>query len=146
PVSSLRRITLRAEVVIGPEGLRRTELVTARALDRVESPALPFALDELRQQLIDRLLSASVVPARATQRYPATRIVEAFLGGLGPLADKLLSSYLDRASAGLIQLVTDEHRKVASKPTYGEVVELWELAKVRIGRPQTSADRFGTFK
>lgn len=146
PAGSLRRIAIRAEIITGPEGLRRTELVTARALDRVESPALLFALEDLRNQLVDQLLSASVAPARANQRYPAAQIVDAFLRGLGTSAEKLLSSYLDRAGAGLVQLVTDEHRKFASKPTYGEVIQISELSKVRMGRPQTSQDRFGAFK
>jgi type III restriction enzyme len=146
PAGSLRRIALRAQVVVGPEGLRRTELVTARALDHVESPAQLFPLEELRHQLISQVLSAPVVPARANERYPAAQMVDAFLRGLGPAAEKLLSSYLDRAGAGLVQLVTDEQRKVASKPSYGEVVELAEFAKVRIGRPQTSRDRFGAFQ
>jgi len=53
---------------------------------------------------------------------------------------------MDRAAAGLIQLVTEEHRKVASKPTYGEVVELTTFDKVRIGRPETTTDRYGDFK
>ncbi len=146
PAGSLRRIALRAQIVVGPEGLRRTELVTARAMDRVESPALLFPLDELRKQLIDDVLSAAVVPARANQRYPAAQIVDAFLRGLGLSAEKLLSGYLDRAAGGLVQLITEEHRRFASRPSYGEVVEITELAKVRLGRPQTSRDRFGTFK
>jgi len=55
-------------------------------LDRVESTALLFALDDLRGDLIDQLLLGSVIPARANQRIPATRIVDAFLRGLGPWA------------------------------------------------------------
>ncbi len=146
PAGSLRRIALRAEIVVGAEGLRRTELITARALDRIESPAQLFPLDDLRRQLIDQVLSASVVPARANQRYPATKIVDVFLSGLGPSAEILLSSYLDRAAAGLVQLITDEHRKFAPMPSYGQVVEISEYAKVRLGRPETSRDRFGAFK
>jgi len=99
-----------------------------------------------RRTLTERVLMAPVVPARSNQRYAAGEIVDAFLRGLGPSAEKILSGYMDRAAAGLIQLVTEEHRKVASKPTYGEVVELVTFDKVRTGRPTTTSDRYGDFK
>ena len=53
---------------------------------------------------------------------------------------------MERAAAGLIQLVTDEHRKVASQPHFEEVVELITFAKPRTGRAETSQNRFGAFK
>jgi type III restriction enzyme len=146
PAGSLRRVTLSARIVEGRDGLRRTELVTTEAADRVASPASLFPRDEARRTLIERVLMAPVVPARSNQRYAAGEIVEAFLRGLGPSAEIILSGYMDRAAAGLIQLVTEEHRKVASKPTYGEVVELETFDRVRIGRPETTTDRYGDFK
>ena len=146
PAGSLRRVALSARIVAGPDGLRRTELVTTRAVDRVESPALLLLLDDGCQRLTEQLLAAPVVPSRANQRRPAAEIVDAFLRGLGPQAETILSGYLDRASAGLIQLVTEEHRRFATKPSYGEVIELTDIAKVRTGRPETSEDRFGAFK
>jgi type III restriction enzyme len=118
-------------------------MVTAPALDRVESPALLFPLDELRQQLADQVLGASVVPARANQRGPAGDIVDAMIRGLGASAATILSGYMDRAAAGLIQLVTDEHRKFAAKPSYQDVLQLVEFKKVRTARAETSLDRFG---
>lgn len=72
--------------------------------------------------------------------------MDAFLRGLGPSAERVLSGYMDRAAAGLIQLVTDEHRKVATKPTYVEVVELTTFDKIRTPRPETTFDRYGDFK
>ncbi len=146
PSGSLRRVALGARVVSGPDGLRQTELVTTRAVDRVESPATLLPMEDARQELVGQVLSAPVVPARANQRRPAAEIVDAFLRGLGPQAEKLLSGYLDRASAGLVHLVTEEHRKFAAKPSYGEVVELTDFRKTRIGRAETSQDRFGPFK
>jgi type III restriction enzyme len=68
------------------------------------------------------------------------------LRGLGPAAEMILSGYMDRAAAGLIQLVTEEQRKVAAKPTYDEVVELTSFDQTRIGRPATTADRYGDFR
>lgn len=146
PVGALRRVTLSARIVQGADGLRHTELVTAPAIDRVESPASLFPLEELREQLIDAILNAPAAPARANQRRRAAEIVDMFVSGLGASAETILSAYMDRAQAGLIQLLTEQQRKFAAKPTYGEVVELTEFEKVRIGRPERSADRFGAFK
>ena len=67
PTETLRRVRLSAQVVQGSDGLRRTELITARAIDRVESPASLLPIDTLRQQLVNQILSASIVPARANQ-------------------------------------------------------------------------------
>jgi len=146
PVGALRRVTLRARIVQGADGLRRTELVTAQAIDRVESPATLFPLDELKDQLLQQVLGAPAVPSRSNQRQPAGEIVDAFMQGLGSSADTILSAYMDRASAGLIQVVTEEQRKFATKPSYGQVVELTEFSKVRVARPETSPDRFGAFR
>jgi len=146
PTGNLRRVTLSARIVEGADGLRRTELVTTRAADRVASPASLFPLDELREQLVAQVLSSPIVPARTNQRRPAGEIVDAFLKGLGAEARAILSGYNDRAAAGLIQRVTEEHRTVASKPSYGEVVEITSFGPTRLGRPETSSDRFSTFK
>jgi type III restriction enzyme len=145
PTDALRRVRLSAQIVQGQDGLRHTELVTARAIDRVDSPASLLPLDTLRQQLVGQVLSSSVVPARANQIRPAGQIVDAFMRGLGQQAEVLLSSYLDRAAAGLIQLITEEHRKVTTRPSYGKVVELTDFGPVRAGRAETTRDRFGGF-
>ena len=146
PAGSLRRVTVSAQIITGSDGLRRTELVTAPALDRVESPALLFRLADLREQLVAQILGASVVPARANQRGPAANIVDAMIHGLGTSAATILSGYMNRAAAGLIQLITDEHRKFAAKPSFQDVLELVEFSKVRTARPETSLDRFGAFR
>jgi type III restriction enzyme len=86
------------------------------------------------------------VPARANQRHAAAEIVDCFLRGLGTSAETVLSGYLDRAAAGLVQLVTEEQRKVATRPSYGEVVELTTFDKVRSGKLATTKDRYGDFK
>ncbi len=146
PVGNLRRVKLDARIVRTPDGRQQTELVTAGAIDQVPSPASLFPLDERRQQLLQRVLASAVVPARSSELYPASQIVDAFLRGLGSDAEKILSGYLDRAAGGLVQLVTEEQRRFATKPSYENVVELTEFNKVRIGRPETSHDRFGAFK
>lgn len=146
PVGALRRVTLSARIVTGPDGLRRTELVTAAALDRVESPATLFPLEDLKADLTEQILAAPAVPARANQRRPAGQIVEAFIRGLSDSAQKILSGYMDRASAALIEVLVERQRGLQVKPSYGEVVELVDFNKVRIGRPETSDDRYTAFR
>lgn len=146
PTGTLRRVMLGARVVTGPDGLRHVEPVTERASDPVASPASLFSYDELRQHLIESVLNAPVVPARSNQARPAGQIVGAFLSGLGPDAEKVLSAYLGRAVASLLRQLTEEHRKFAAKPHYDEVVELIAYNKVRLGRKETSRDRYGAFQ
>jgi type III restriction enzyme len=146
PLGQLRRVTLSARIVEGADGLRHTELVTAQAVDRVESPATLFPLDELRQRLMAQVLGAGIVPARVNEQRPAGEIVDAFTRGLGTQAEKILSGYMDRAAAGLIQLITHEHRRFTAKPSYGEVVALSQFNAVRVARLETSQDRFSAFK
>lgn len=147
PVEELRRIRLSAHVVETLDGLRHTELAPGRTIDRVESPASLLPLEDARRQLEDRVLAAPVVPARNGQRAQLAPIIEAFLRGLGDAAEPVLSGYLDRAAAGLIQLITDEHRRFVAEPDYEEIVRLREFRpSVRHARPTTSLDRFGSFQ
>ncbi|TAK20478.1 MAG: hypothetical protein EPO26_18055 [Chloroflexota bacterium] len=146
PTGALRRVAVSARIVEGADGLRRTELVTTRAVDAVSSPAALLPLENAQATIVSHLLNASVVTGRMNQRRPAGLIVDAFVRGLGGQAEKVLSGYLDRAGAALVQLVTEEQRRFAVKPSYGEVVELAELRPVRLGRPETSQDRFGAFR
>jgi len=146
PVGNLRRVTLSARIIEGADGLRRTELVTTPAVDRVASPVSLLPLDDARQQLIGQVLGAAIVPARANQRRPAAEIVDALLRGLGPQAEQVLSGYMDRAGAGLLQRLGEEQRKASTKPAYGRVVELTDFDRVRSARPERSRDRFGPFK
>ena len=128
------------------DGLRHTELAPGRTIDRLESPASLIPLEDARRQLEDRVLAAPVVPARKGQRAQLAPLIEAFLRGLGDQAEAVLSGYLDRAAAGLIQLVTDEHRRFVTEPDYEEVVRLRDFHPVRHARPTTSRDRFGAFR
>jgi type III restriction enzyme len=146
PVGELRRIRLAAQVVQGLDGLRHTELAPVKTIDRLESPASLIPLEEIRRDLAERILAAPIVPSRKGQRAQLEPILDAFLKGLGDEAEAILSSYMDRAAARLIQIITDEHRRFASSPKYEEVVELREFRAVRHGRPTVSKDRFGAFK
>jgi type III restriction enzyme len=147
PAEELRRIRLTAHVVETLDGLRHTELAPGRTIDRVESPASLLPLEDARRQLEDRVLAAPVVPARKGQRAQLAPLLEAFLQGLGEQAEAVLSGYLDRAAAGLIQVITDEHRRFVAEPDYEEVIRLREfLPPVRHARPTRSPDRFGSFR
>ncbi len=146
PVGELRRIRLAAHVVQTLDGFRHTELEPVRTVDRLESPANPIPFDEARQRLEDAVLSAPVVPARKGQRKQLQPILDAFVQGLGDSAEAVLSGYLDRAAGGLIQLITDEHRKFLSAPGYDEVVGWRNFEPVRFSRPSVTKDRYGTFQ
>jgi type III restriction enzyme len=146
PEAELRRTTISAEIVEGADGLRRTRLVTAPAVDKVVSPATLFPVDELHVRLLDQLLSAPAVPGRPKERAAAEPMVGEFMAGLGEKAQELLSSYFDRAAASLIALVVQEQRRVAAKPQYDEVVKVIEFGPVRRGKPELSTDRTGPFK
>lgn len=83
---------------------------------------------------------------RPKTRQTTESIVDAFLRNWGPSAEKVLSGYMGKAATGLIQLVTEEHRRVAPKPAYDRVVELITFDKIRIGRADSMSDRYGDFK
>lgn len=146
PVGELRRIRLAAQVVQGFDGLRHTELAPVRTIDRLESPASLIPLEDIRRDLAERILAAPIVPSRRGQRAQLEPILDAFIKGLGDDAETILSSYLDRAAARLIQILTEEHRRFVSSPKYEEVVDLREFKPVRHGRSTVSQDRFGAFK
>lgn len=146
PVGELRRIRLSAHVVETLDGLRHTELAPSRTIDRVESPASLIPLEDAIRRLADQVLAAPVVPARKGQRAQLAPLLEAFVTGLGDQAELILSSYLDRAAAGFIQLVGEEQRRFTAAPRYDEVLDLRQFAPVRHGRPVTSADRYGAFR
>ena len=146
PAAELRRVTLSARIVEGPDGIRHTEIVRTTAVDKVESPPSLLPMEDLRTRLTEQVLGASAVLARSAERMAGQPLMDEFLRGLGPKAQELLTSYLDRAAARLIQLLTDEARKFAPKPSYDEIVEIMEFGPVRFGRPETSGDRLGPFK
>jgi type III restriction enzyme len=146
PVGELRRIRLAAQVVQGFDGLKHTELAPVKTIDRLESPASLIPLEDIRRDLGEQILAASIVPSRKGQRAQLEPILDAFIEGLGDQAEAILSSYMDRAAAHLIQIITDEHRRYAAAPKYEEVVNLSKFGPVRHGRPKVSKDRFGAFK
>ena len=145
PEDELRRTRIGAQVVTGFDGLKRTQLVTSAAVDRITSQGALFPLVELRGLLLERILLASVVVARPKERTAAEPLVDAFLAGLGDKATAVLSNWFDRAAARFITLLEEKQREFAAKPTYGEVVKLVPLGKQRAGRAITSADRMGAF-
>lgn len=146
PEAELRRTRISAEIVTGQDGLRQTQLVTAAAVDKVESQASLLPLDDARRGLLDLLLASGVAPARQEQRSAAQPLVDAFVRGLGSEAEALLSAYPGRAAAKLIALTTVEQRKFAPKPTYEQVVEVVEFSKLRLRRSATSKDLAGKFQ
>ena len=145
PDGELNRTLVGARVVIGPDGIKRTELVRSAAADRIRSIPSLFALDELRDQLTEIVLASPPVPARKDQRAALQPLLDAFFEGLGDKADELLSANLDRAGARLIRLVVDEQRRYMAKPSYEEVVRLKAFNPTRATDKTVSPDRYGPF-
>ncbi len=131
--------------VTGSGNSRGTEVLPEQTVDRIESAAAAVPLDTSRQRLIEAILNAPVAPGRGKETAASARLVDAFIDGLGPNAEGLLSSFGRRAADGLVRLLTDEQRRFLARPTYKEVVELVPLHKVRSGRAEVSSDRFGAF-
>jgi type III restriction enzyme len=145
PEDELARTVVSARVVTGADGIKRTELITAPAADRVHAPSTLFALDDLRERLTEMVLGAPAVPARKDQRQAAQPLIDAFVEGLGPNAAEILSANLDRAGARLIRLVNEEQREFVAKPKFDEVVELRPFEATRTTDRKPTPDRLGKF-
>jgi type III restriction enzyme len=145
PEGELARTVVAARVVTGPDGMKRTELVTSAAVDRVVTQQSLFDGAELRARLTDLILASPSVPARRDQRAALAPILDAFLDGLGTKGSEILSANLDRAGARLVRVVAEEQRAYMAKPWFEEVVELRDFAPIRATDRVVSSDRFGAF-
>lgn len=147
PEEQLRRTTVSARVITGPDGLRRTELVTSPAVDDIDSPAQLIPLEEARSSLEDAVLSSDVVPARNPQRerQALQPILDAFIDGLGGDTERILSAFRERAAARLVRTVTEESRRFAAAPKYDHVVKHEQLGGPRETTRTVSKDRTGRF-
>lgn len=145
PAGQLRRTTVGARIVEGSDGLRHTELATTSAVDTVISQApLMKGVDPV-EDLRQRVLTSKVVPARKGERLAAEPLLQAFLSGMGPRAKEILSAYPERAADALIDLVTSEHRRFASKPQFEEIVRVETFMSVRTARSSVTKNRHGPF-
>jgi type III restriction enzyme len=145
PDGELSRTLVSARVVTGADGMKRTELVTSAAADRVRSAPRLYPEDQLRAQVAELVLASPAVPARKDQRAALSPLLDAFFEGLGAKAVEVLSANLERAGARLVRLVEQEQRRFMAKPTYHEVVELKEFKPARATDKSVSGDRFGAF-
>ena len=145
PDGELSRTLVSARVVIGPDGLKRTELVTTSAADRVRTAPRLFPEEALRAELAEVVLASPAVPARKNERAALAPLVDVFFHGLGNQAVEVLSANLDRAAARFIRLVEQEQRRFMAKPSFDEVVELQAFNPKRVTDKPVSADRFSGF-
>jgi type III restriction enzyme len=146
PIGELRRVRLSARTVVGPDGLRRTEMVTAEAVDRVVSQISLLPLEDALHQLRIRVMDSAPVPARPQEARALTPLLDAFVAGLGDKTAEVLSAYMDRVAAGFIDLITKEQRHYTGKPDIKEVVDIVTLAPLRIARTKSTEDRLGKFQ
>jgi type III restriction enzyme len=144
PEDDLRRMEISARILKGPDGLRRTELVTTTG-DRIVSEAQAIPLEDARSRLVDVVLGSDIVPPHVSEAKAAGNVVDAFMRGLGDSAERVLSAYLDRAGASLVRSVTAESRKFYAKPEIEEVIDTFTFAPVRVARVKRSEDRSGKF-
>ncbi len=145
PDDELARTVISAKVVVGPDNVKYTDLVTSPAADAVKAAPRLFPIEDLRNELIDMVLASPAVPARKDQRAAVQPLIDAFFVGLGAKAVGILSAYLDRAGARLVRLVGEEQRRFMGKPEYDRVVELKEFNPARATDKAVSGDRFGAF-
>ncbi|MDQ3573322.1 MAG: DEAD/DEAH box helicase family protein [Actinomycetota bacterium] len=145
PEGELRRMKVSARIVTGPDGMRRTELVTTTAVDRVAAAQTRLPLATLRERLEDAVLLSPVIPARKQERNALKPILDAFLDGMGDKAEDVLSAYEERATARLIAAVTEEQRRFSAQPQYDEVVQLVVIGGARVTDREVSKDRTGKF-
>jgi type III restriction enzyme len=145
PEGELNRTIVSARVVVGPEGIKRTELVRSQAADRIRSTPSLVSADELRRELAEMILASLAVPARKEEGAALKPLLDAFLSGLGSGATEVLSANLGRAGARLIRLVEDEQRRLTAKPSYQHVVGIEEFNPIRTNSRSVSRDRWGPF-
>ena len=146
PAQELRRTVFSARRVVGPDGLPQVHVVRREAADAIEASSDLFPMDRLRSELARLVLSADAVPGRTKERLHLGRILDAFVEGLGVMAQESLSHYLDRAAARLIRLIEREQQENAPPPSYEHELDMVRLDSVRLGRPKTSEDRRGPFR
>lgn len=145
PDGELNRTLVSARVVVGFDGIKRTELVRSAAADRIRSIPSLFSFGELRDELTDMVVASPAVPAQKEERAALQPLLDAFFAGLGGKAEEVLSANLDRASARLIRLVGDEQRRFMVKPSYQQIVKVEEFTPTRSTDRTVSPDRLGPF-
>lgn len=145
PEEELRRVKVSARVVEGADGMRRTEMVTTTAADKVEAATSLLPLEDARRHLRDAVLASPIVPARKQERNAVGPLLDAFINGMGDKAENVLSAYLDRATTRLVALVTTQQRRFAQKPKYEEVIEIVPVGGVRATDKAVSGDRAGKY-
>lgn len=140
PEQEFTRTKVTAQVQTTLDGMRRTVMVTESATDQLKASTERLPLGTIRDQLTDAILAAPVVPSRPREARAVVPIVDAFLDGVGANAEELLSAFGARAASRLVNVVTDEHRKHLSAPTYQHIVELTQIDWKRSTRRRVSLD------
>jgi type III restriction enzyme len=145
PDTELSRTMVSARVVIGADGVKRTELVTAEAADRIRSALRLQPEEDLREELAEAVLASPSVPARKCERTALEPLLNAFFEGLGSKAVAVMSANFGRVAARLVKLVEQEQRMYMAKPSYEEIVEIREFNPPRVTDKPLSPDRYGAF-
>lgn len=144
PQTELRRVLVGARVYTDARtGIKSVRTVTSNASDVVHAQGSLIPSSELRSHLRDTLMALPVLSARAddgSQARAADRIVTAFMEGLNGNADELLAAYLERAGARLGQIVMEEYRKEARRPTWDQKVDTISFGPERVNTRPVNPD------
>lgn len=136
------------------EELRRTLLKSSggkitgvAAEDHVKAGRLDLPLDDLRNTLINAVLSAPGVGRRTSEFNAAAGIANTIIEAMGEDAEARLSSYLQTAKRRVAQLVTTKLKAIeVGGTTFDDTVKLEPLSKPRKTTRFHQPDRVENFE
>lgn len=121
--STLRRTVLQAE---------QGRIVTERAQDDVEAMGFELPLEELRRNLVERVMQVRGVERRSGEVAAAKSIVQTIIDAMGVSAEANLSAYFDRAARRLQDEIANQLRQFSvADVTFSEEVRVANLNKMR---------------
>lgn len=102
------------------------------AEDHVKAGRLDIPLDDLRNAMIDAVLSAPGVKRRTSEVNAAASIADTVINAMGDQAEARLSSYLETAKRRLTQLATNKLKAIEKEGiTFDDDVKVEPLSKPR---------------
>ncbi|TFV91182.1 DEAD/DEAH box helicase family protein [Blastococcus sp. CT_GayMR16] len=136
--STLRRTLLEAE---------QGRIVTRRAEGDVEAMSFDLPLEELRRNLVERVMQVRGVERRSGEVAAAKSIVQTVVDAMGVSAEGNLSAYFDRAARRLQDEIANQLRRYsAADVTFSDEVRVANLDKIRKVQRFHEQSHEGTFR
>lgn len=149
PDDELRRTLINARIVTDAAGRKRTEMFSQQATDGIKVQGALLPAPVIRGHLVDAILFSPVAPSRKADIVVARRALEplldAFFDGLNGGADELLSAYLERASARIVELVMEEARRYMPHVKVLDEVKISDFGPERLNTRAVEIDHHGPF-